>query len=302
MNKNKKVIIGILIVVLLGVIGGAVAYKLIENSVTNRENFNFKVENIDSNPVETVNHEKNAQSYSKVIDNIKLELNIPSEWKYEEMPKNEENDFYKYALKIYKNSGEQYAMLYFYNNQFGVCGTGRTSENITLNNGKDATIGYYDGNKNWSDISFYNINKNIAILNYGLINTESDEALEFIKTINITENKDSEINDKVTTISIKETGLSSVAPAKEYILNQEEIYTIFSIIDNITFSNENCDGLPTYFIRYNSQEKEGFITYGIEIFEGEYHITSNSKGEAILSTEQKEKIDEIIKKIDNSSF
>lgn len=298
MSKNKKVIIGTLIVMII-VIGVVIAYKVIEKSVTNRANFNFKVENISSNPVATVNHEKDTQNYSKVLDNIKIELNIPSDWRYEEMQKNKENDFYKYALKFYKNSEEQYAVLYFYNNQFGVCGTGRTTENITLNNGEQATIGYYDGNKKWSDISFYNMNKNIAVLNYGLIDAESDEVIEFIKTINITENKDKEINNKVTTISIQETGLSSVAPAKEYILNQEEIYTIFSIIDNLTFSSETCDGLPTYFIRYNSQEKEGFITYGIEIYESAYHITSNSKGEAILSSKQKEEIDEIIKKIAN---
>lgn len=299
MSKNKKVIIGILIAVLIIVIGIVVVYKVIEKNVTDREDFKFTVKNISSDPIATTNNEKNAQSYSKVIDNIKLELNIPSEWKYEEMPQNKENDFYKYALKFYKNSEEQYAVLYFYNNQFGVCGTGRTAENIPLDNGEQATIGYYDGNKKWSDISFYKMNKNIAVLNYGLIDTESDEVIEFIKTINITENKDSEINNKVTTISIQETGLSSVAPAKEYILNQEEIYTMFSIIDNLKFSNETCDGLPTYFIRYNSQEKEGFMTYGIEVFESAYHITSDSKGGAILSTEQKEEIDKIIKKIDN---
>ena len=296
---KKKVIIGTLIAVLIIVIGVVITYKVIEKSVTDRENFKFTAQNISSDPVATVNHEKNTQNYSKVIDNIKLELNIPSEWKYEEMPKNEENNFYKYALKFYKNNEEQYAVLYFYNNQFGVCGTGRTAENITLNNGKQATIGYYDGNKKWRDISFYNINKNIAVLNHDLIDDESDEVIEFIKTINITENKDNEINNKVTTISIQETGLSSVSPAKEYILNQEEIYTIFSIIDSLTFSTETCDGLPTYFIRYNSQEKEGFMTYGIEMFESAYHITSDSKGEAILSTEQKEEIDKIIKKIDN---
>ena len=51
----------------------------------------------------------------------------------------------------------------------GVCGTGRTSKNIILNNGEEATVGYYDGNKNWADISFYDINKNIAVINYGLI-------------------------------------------------------------------------------------------------------------------------------------
>ena len=183
MNKNKKILIGILLVLII-VICIVVAYKIIEKSVTDRADFNFTVENISSSPVATESYEK----YSKIIDNVKLELNIPNEWKYEEVEKDEKNDFYKYALKIYKNNEEQYAMLYFYNNPFGVCGTGRTSENVILNNGKEATIGYYDGNKNWSDISFYNINKNIAVMNYGLIDEDANEAIQFIKTINITEN------------------------------------------------------------------------------------------------------------------
>lgn len=189
MNKNKKIIIGILIVLII-VICIVVAYKIIESSITNRADFNFKVENISSTPVETVDidNQKNEKNYYKEIDNIKLELNIPNEWNYEEIPRNEENDFYKYALKLYKNNENQYAMLYFYNNSFGVCGTGRTSKNIILNNGKEAVIGYYDENKNWADISFYNINKNIAVMNYGLIDEDADEAIQFIKTINITEN------------------------------------------------------------------------------------------------------------------
>ncbi len=186
MNKNKKIIIGILIVLII-IIGIVVTYKVIENSITDRANFNFTVENISPSPVETVNNQE-GKNYNKEIDNIKLELNIPNEWNYEEISQNEENNFYKYALKLYKNNENQYAMLYFYNNPFGVCGTGRTSKNISLNNGKEATIGYYDGNKNWSDISFYNINKNIAVMNYGLINEDADEAIQFIKTINITEN------------------------------------------------------------------------------------------------------------------
>ena len=187
MNKNKKIIIGILIVLII-VIGIVVAYKIIENSVTNREDFNFTVENISSSPVETVDNQKDGKNYYKEIDNIKLELNIPNNWNYEEIPQNEENDFYKYALKLYKNNENQYAMLYFYNNPFGVCGTGRTSKNIILNNGKEATVGYYDENENWADISFYDTNKNIAVMNYGLIDEDADEAIQFIKTINITEN------------------------------------------------------------------------------------------------------------------
>lgn len=112
-----------------------------------------------------------------------------------------------------------------------------------------------------------------------------------------TEKQENEINNKVTTIDIQETGLSSVTPAKKYTLNQEEIYTIFSIIDNLTFSKETCDGIPTYFIKYNSKEKEGFVTYGIEIFENEYHITSEENGEAILSNEQQAQLDKIINKM-----
>lgn len=186
MNTNKGIIIGIFIVLIL-VAGGIITYALIENEVVNRENFNFKVENVSSTPVDTINHEEDVQNYCKVIDNTRLELSIPSEWKYEEMPKNEDNDFYKYGLKLYKDNENKYAVLYFYNNQFGVCGTGRTSEDVFLNNEKRASIGYYDGNKNWSDISFYDINKSIVVINYGLTDNDADEVIEFIKTINITE-------------------------------------------------------------------------------------------------------------------
>ena len=112
-------------------------------------------------------------------------------------------------------------------------------------------------------------------------------------------NQENNINNKVTTIDIQTTGLSSETSIKKYTLNQEEIYEIFNIIDNLTFSNETCDGLPTYYIKYNSEEEDGFVTYGIEIFDDEYHITSAGNGEAILSNEQKEQLDEIIDKIDD---
>lgn len=69
---------------------------------------------------------------------------------------------------------------------FGVCGTGRTDEVITLNNGEKAVVGYYDGWEEWSDISFYEINEMIAVMNYGLTNNDAEEVVEFIKTINIT--------------------------------------------------------------------------------------------------------------------
>lgn len=172
MNKNTRIFISILIVLIIA-IGIVVIYKV---SNANTTNFKFT----------TVNSQEEGKNYYKEIDNIKLELTIPNDWTYEEISQNEENNFYKYALKLYKNSEDQYAMLYFYNDLFGVCGTGRTSKNITLNNGKEATIGYYDENKNWADISFYDTNKYVAVINYGLINEDAEEVIQFIKTINIT--------------------------------------------------------------------------------------------------------------------
>ena len=62
MKKNKKIILGILIILLIIIIGIVVAYKLIENDVTNREDFKFNVENISSTPVNTVNNEKNKEN------------------------------------------------------------------------------------------------------------------------------------------------------------------------------------------------------------------------------------------------
>lgn len=104
------------------------------------------------------------------------------------------------------------------------------------------------------------------------------------------------VNNKVTTIDIETTGLSSTVPMEKHTLNQEEIYEIFNIIDNLQFSKETCDGIPDYFIKYNSEDKEGFIYYGIEIYANRYHITAGEKGEAILTSEQGEKISKILSK------
>lgn len=128
--------------------------------------------------------EDNEMNYSKTIDGIMIELNIPNEWNYEEIKESKDDNF-KFALNFYKSSKENNATLYFYNSMFAVCGTGLTEEKITLNNGKEANVGYYDGNKDWNFISFYELNRNIAFINNRLDSSEAKEVLEFVKTINI---------------------------------------------------------------------------------------------------------------------
>lgn len=224
---KKKVIFVMIILILILLIllvprtrylndGGTVEYKALLYNVTKLNKLNYhsstgydrgtKIEILGievyndivvAEPT-IINMDENYQKYSKTVDDVNLELSIPSEWKYEELPKDLDNDFYKFALKLYKNSDGKYAVLYFYNNPFGVCGTGRSSEKIILDNGEEATIGYYDRNTNWSDISAYSMNKYIAIINYGLINDDAKEVIDFIKTINIIEDS-TKIHENVDT-------------------------------------------------------------------------------------------------------
>ncbi len=187
MRKNILKVVSMVVFLLVMIVG--CMYLIDLNKIKNGEEVIFSTWGKRYSPVIKVNKnesvEKKYQKYLKTVDNVNIELDVPDDWRYVEIPKNKEDDFYKYALKIYKNNENQYAMLYFYNDQFAVCGTGRTDKKIILNNKKNATVGYYDGKKEWEDISFYSINKNIAFINKGLKDSESDELLEIIKTINI---------------------------------------------------------------------------------------------------------------------
>lgn len=74
MNKSKKIIIGILIVLII-VVGIVVAYKIIEKSVTNRADFNFTVENISSSPVNTIDNGQNDTELNRNTNNATIEVN-----------------------------------------------------------------------------------------------------------------------------------------------------------------------------------------------------------------------------------
>ena len=69
MNKSKKIIIGILIVLII-----VVAYKIIEKSVTNRADFNFAVENISSSPVNTIDNGQNDTELNRNTNNVTIEV------------------------------------------------------------------------------------------------------------------------------------------------------------------------------------------------------------------------------------
>lgn len=175
---KKKILIILSVILLIGLILGMM-YLIDRKRMKDDRPIVFSTWGYDYAPPAKVEE----YNYSKTIDNITIELNIPGDWHYEELPRNEENDFYKFALKLYKSDSSKNAILYYYHNQFGVCGTGRTVKKIYLNNGIEADIGYYDNSEVWSDISFYQVNPNIAFINYGLEESESQEVLDFVKNL-----------------------------------------------------------------------------------------------------------------------
>lgn len=179
----KKTII-ILAIIAVTVVG--TMYLIDSNRMKNGEEVVFGTWGKKYSVIVKINQDENVvkeEKYSKTIGDTTIELDIPSDWNYKEMQV-AETDNYNYALKLYKNDEEKYAMIYFYKEKFGVCGTERTSKNITLNNGNEAIVGYYAGDEVWEDI-IIGTNKNIVVINQNLQKNEADEAIEIIKTLNI---------------------------------------------------------------------------------------------------------------------
>ena len=184
----KKIII-ILAIIIVAVVG--TMYLIDSIKMKNGEKVVFGTWGKKYSAIVKTNQNENVikeERYSKTIENTTIELDIPSEWNYKEM-KVSENDNYNYALKLYKDDEEQYAMICFYKKKFGVCGTERTSKNITLNNGDEVVVGYHSSDETWKDI-IIGTNKNIVVINQNLQKNTADEALELIKNINIIESED----------------------------------------------------------------------------------------------------------------
>ncbi len=182
----KKTII-ILVIILIGIV--VTMYLIDFNKMKNGEEIIFGTWGKKYSAIVKTNQndnatEENYQKYSKTVGDTTIELDILNGWNYKEIQA-AENDDYIYALKLFKSNEEQCAILYFYKENFGVCGSERTSQNITLNNGKQAVVGYYENSDEWIDISFAEMNHNIAIINRNLQKNDNDEIIKIIKTINI---------------------------------------------------------------------------------------------------------------------
>ena len=193
--------------------------------VTTWKGIKFACSEIEQNKEET--------KFSKVVQNLFIEFDVPNDWHYEEL-ENEENVF---ELKIYKDSLERYALLKVSDNPLGVCGTGLTEGALLLNSGRYADMGSYD-DALWSYISF-SFADYAFILNNSLNEVEASEMLEFIKTIRIFE-------DKGIDFYIKKPEYQNDIKFNLYSSNSEQKIYLAGNIENVYVTSNNLLTLKDY--------------------------------------------------------
>ena len=213
-KKNVKILVIVVLSLVVLLIIAAVKFNFLNKfwfKKINQSNFNATI----TNNINSAQGEK----YEKIVDGVSISFIKLNGWKYEELPATEE---YKFALKFYKNSSDKYAVLYFYNNVSGVCGTDRKEQVLNLNNGNKVNVGYSTDDNLWRDIYFSLNGKEIVMLNHTLDKAEADECLELVKTFDIS--KKGNVNDELT-LSLKEGSLSDNGAVFVLENKSDKVYT-----------------------------------------------------------------------------
>ncbi len=118
-------------------------------------------------------------------DERMLSLIVPDGWEYatHETATATSDLAYPFFIEIWPEGETQGSLLFVYDEKFGVCGTGLTSEEVILG-GHTGSMGTYDNNAVWTFIVF---DSNYHIWNHGADNWWNEhgtEAMEILDTIN----------------------------------------------------------------------------------------------------------------------
>jgi hypothetical protein len=115
-----------------------------------------------------------------------LRVQVPDGWKYEVCPEGTLDDSEVcFGVKIWPDSGSDSCVQLYWSDSFGVCGTGLKEETLTLA-GDSVSAGYYDGDKNWTFLSFQGKNSGIvawADPNAGWFSDKGDQLLAVLDTV-----------------------------------------------------------------------------------------------------------------------
>lgn len=115
-----------------------------------------------------------------------LRVQVPDGWKYEVCPEGTLDDSEAcFGVKIWPDSGSDSCVQLYWSDSFGVCGTGLKEKTLTLA-GDNVSAGYYDGDKNWTFLSFQGKNRGIvawADPNAGWFADKGDQLLAMLDTV-----------------------------------------------------------------------------------------------------------------------
>ena len=198
---------------------------------------------------DTTNETPEVQEKS-VIDTIveqggpygKISISLPAEWHYETYPIDSNAlSIGMYGIRFYPKEATNGYIELAYIDFFGVCGTGLTSETVTIA-GDSATIGTYDNHNYWDFISFKGKNEGIVALTNSVDdwwNEQSDQILHILDTLSFNQ-------------EVKEGGA--------YIYNAES--EVSEIALSFSLKDISPTGATLVFNQYDSDALIGELTYG----------------------------------------
>lgn len=195
--KNLGKIILTIVVIFILAIGIAILYHSKEVNTTQNENAAKAMENDKSK----------IASYE--TENEKISLEIPENWNYEIIDKEDESHYY--SIKLYPNEEEKNkcAVVYSEKQRLGVCGTGLTTKEIETNHQNKASVGYFDNHTAWDYIAYQIEGVNLVAYNEKLEEKEAIEALEILKTLQF--EKKIETANSTFEMTIKEGTLTTTS-------------------------------------------------------------------------------------------
>ncbi len=194
---SKKVLV-VLLCILLVVIAVTVGIVFRKNESSSQN----VIKNYDPSPTDNSSIKQVPSKLAKYSsDNESLSLEIPSNWDFEVLNEDENNN---YGIKFYPENETNYAVLYNKKEKFGVCGTGLETKSLSTINNINAEIGYFDGNPDWNYVTFEKANTNLVAYNKGLTGENAKEAIEILKTMIYT-------NKGSITMTIKEGSLTKTS-------------------------------------------------------------------------------------------
>ncbi|MBQ7688952.1 MAG: hypothetical protein IJT27_07015 [Clostridia bacterium] len=123
--------------------------------------------------------ETGGRSVTVTYKDAGFSLTLPEGWVCEEWNRFPEEASFGID---FRPADETASVSLAYSDFFGVCGTELRTEELTLNDGSNASVGYYDGKTDWDYVWFKDAPQAYSAVNHGLSGDKLQQALKILRT------------------------------------------------------------------------------------------------------------------------